>query len=447
MTSKKEENDHGDDMTNEMNTIKEKNAVVGTLEEEEEEDTDESSGKTVYMTLQLTMTALPGAPRIPLELYSEPTTTTTTSNSGPTCNDNTVVAAAVPQPPPHITCDELRQRISERTTIPITVLKLIYRGRLIVAAATTQPSENATTTKQNVITDYQLENGSVIHCMGKPSNSCISKNNNINVSNTTTTSTPTVVTTATNTTAVTTTTTTSSSAAVAAEAAAGTTGTVPVAAVVQPTSSSSSVSLPDALTVMRRSNSIPIYRKCIQTIQKMLHNIIQHPQEAKYRTIKVNNPAFLKQFHTVIGALPVLQACGFVYQTSGDASSSSSMPTEAATTTVVGQYTMIPSPEVWPKLLQAKQMIDQTLQQLPAAAVSMDGVNPTTTNTTTTTTMPSSLFPSSSNFLPPFMGQQQQQPDMMNLLDPSRMQQEMTNLMSNPQQYQAMLQVRHDDDF
>ena len=89
------------------------------------------------MTIQLTLTALPGAPRVPLELSST--------------NDSTV----------NLTSSELRQLVSTKTKIPLSALRLIYRGRLI----TDHTADVAT----NVITEYKLENGSVLHSMGKPS--------------------------------------------------------------------------------------------------------------------------------------------------------------------------------------------------------------------------------------------------------------------------------------
>ena len=78
------------------------------------------------ITIQLTVPAAQGAPRVPLEI------------------DETITAR------------DLRQEASKATKIPQSSIKLIFRGRLI------------TESDQAAVTEYKLEEGSVLHCMGKP---------------------------------------------------------------------------------------------------------------------------------------------------------------------------------------------------------------------------------------------------------------------------------------
>jgi len=55
------------------------------------------------------------------------------------------------------TSSELRKAISETTKIPPSALKVIFRGRLIADDASAVAAS-----------EFKLEDGSVVHCMGKP---------------------------------------------------------------------------------------------------------------------------------------------------------------------------------------------------------------------------------------------------------------------------------------
>ena len=78
------------------------------------------------VTVNLTITAAPAAPRIPLQI------------------------------PKDVSGSSLRQLVSDATKIPLPKLRLIFRGRLIADD------------DKNAVEEYKLEDESVLHCMGKP---------------------------------------------------------------------------------------------------------------------------------------------------------------------------------------------------------------------------------------------------------------------------------------
>lgn len=57
---------------------------------------------------------------------------------------------------------------------------------------------------------------------------------------------------------------------------------------------------------------------CIETITKYLQNIIQHPDEEKYRKIRQSNRIFCEKVRPCEGALDFLLAAGFKEQTIDD---------------------------------------------------------------------------------------------------------------------------------
>jgi hypothetical protein len=79
------------------------------------------------LTLHVTVPGISGSPRIPV-----------------------VVS-------PSVTSAQLRRVVSDATSIPPSHMRLIYRGRIVPD----DPSQLA-------VPEFKLENGSVLHCMGKP---------------------------------------------------------------------------------------------------------------------------------------------------------------------------------------------------------------------------------------------------------------------------------------
>lgn len=79
------------------------------------------------LTVNLTLTGAPSAPRVPIVIEK----TTTPS--------------------------QLREKAAQETKIPLDQIKIIFRGRLI-----------ANDNSKEAIAEYKLENDCVLHCMGKP---------------------------------------------------------------------------------------------------------------------------------------------------------------------------------------------------------------------------------------------------------------------------------------
>lgn len=187
-------------------------------------------------------------------------------------------------------------------------MKLIYRGRVIAGKET-----------GDVLKEFKLENESVVHVMGKPAAAA----------DNTPTSTPTTTTTATGA-SVTLPTTTSAAAAAAAPA------------------STDSSPLASALMTLRTSNSNEVYRTALSTADKLLKNIITHPMEEKYRTIKKSNPAFNKRLGGVSGGDALLLASGFTIES------------------VEGNmvYVLRPSAQAWPRLVAASEEVARLVAEI-----------------------------------------------------------------------------------
>jgi PUB domain/Ubiquitin family len=297
-----------------------------------------SSSNNASITIQLTITAAAGAPRVPLTL------------SSPT-------SAA-----------ELRRQVVMTTHIPLSSLRLIFRGRLI-----NDSDQN------DVISEFKLEDGSVLHCMGKPEQSPTEK--------TPSESTPAIP---------------------SVHVVSGLPAPYP--------SSEPSLNLSSALQQMRTANTPVVYLTGVTTLDKILANIITHPLEEKYRTLKIQNPAFQRRLGGIEGGDRAIRACGFIVISAG---------TDAAA------YAMTPTPEQWPALLEAKATLEQAVRQASLAST----VSSTTPMlATTNTAVPSGdalQFPWGTGALPTVDG----------LRNTPEMQQMAAQLFSNPQQLQAMLQV------
>jgi hypothetical protein len=51
----------------------------------------------------------------------------------------------------------------------------------------------------------------------------------------------------------------------------------------------------------------------VQTVTKMLHNLLAHPQDMKYRSIRLANPVFQSKVGQLCGGVELLVAAGFGY--------------------------------------------------------------------------------------------------------------------------------------
>lgn len=289
-----------------------------------------------------------------------------------------------------ITPTKLRQSVSDVTKIPLSQLRLIFRGRMI------KDDDIA-----NAVQDFKLEADCVLHCMGKPDTSSSS----------------------------------SSSASAAAvvppptgtTSAAGPTVSVPAASAAAPAAPAAPASqlqgsggdpVKTALQNLRTSNAPAIYSTAVTTLGKILGNIVNNPMEEKYRKVKVQNAAFQKRLGGLPGAANVMLAVGFVRQMDG----------------TDDVYQMHPSPEAWPKLVAAKETVDAATTEAKRAASA-----PT----------PPAAAPGNNMFGMPNMpgaGGAGMMPGMGGGMPPGgmtpQMQDAMTQMMSNPDALRNMFQVR-----
>lgn len=245
------------------------------------------------VTVHLTVTANQAAPRLPLVVAKTDT------------------AAA------------LFGKVSDATNIPRASLKLIFRGRLI-------PDDDS----KQAVTEFKMEEGSVLHCMGKPTGEGATSAGGASA-------------------AVATGGVGTQAAMPAAAAAAGSTFTF------QPTAASASAPamppadpLAAALASLRGSNSAADYSTAVTTLEKVLSNIISHPMEDKYRKVKKQNPAFQRRLGGLAAGDAAMKAAGFVSQTADGEE----------------VYMMEASAEAWPSLLRTKAAVDAAAREAKAAA-------------------------------------------------------------------------------
>ncbi|CAB9509656.1 PUB domain [Seminavis robusta] len=230
------------------------------------------------VTVNLTVTATPAAPRIPLTI------------------------------PKDVTPTSLRKLTSEASKIPLDKLRLIFRGRLI-----------GDDDKKNAVTEFKLEEGTVLHCMGKPEGD---------------------------------TTTATAAAAPAATASAGSSVTIqPTAAATAPAASSSNP-LQAAFTTLRSNNPPQTYMTAVTTLDKILNNIVTNPMEEKYRRVKKQNPAFQKRLGGLTGGDAAMKGAGFIVEMDNGEEN----------------YVMHASAEKWPELMAAKTAVEVAVRDAKAAA-------------------------------------------------------------------------------
>lgn len=339
------------------------------------EDSPSAAAATAVevVTIQLTVTASQGAPRVPLTIDVS------------------------------ITPTALRQQAAAATNIPIGLLKIIFRGRLI--------ADNVT---QSAVTEYKLEEGSVLHCMGKPTATTTS----------TTTNDATTV---------------SSSTTTTASSASGASIVLPTVSVVHPPNATAGLlasasdtaaetdPLQAALNLMRTSNPPSVYQTAVTTLDKILSNVIEDPMEEKYRSLKVQNPAFQRRLGGVPGGDAAIQACGFTIRRG----------TVEEEEEEDDRYVMAACAEKWPALLTAQAAVAQAVTWANAAAMPLRAVPAVPyAGGSGTATVPSwDGGAGLAGWMPSLGGDG-------GMADSPEIRQQVAQLLSNPQHLQAILQVR-----
>ena len=168
---------------------------------------DNNTTTTSSITVYLSLTSSPSTPRSAISISRKSTTS----------------------------C-ELREQASTVTNVPLSAIKLIFRGRMIVDKK-----------GDNVVEEYKLEEGSVVHVMGKP---IVAANN---VGGSIATSSP------------------STEAGASVSLPTANLNSLNIAS-----GSSTTSPLAAALTKLRTSNDGPTYRTAVVTADKLLGNIVSH---------------------------------------------------------------------------------------------------------------------------------------------------------------------------
>mmetsp|Transcript_6084 Transcript_6084/g.13786 ORF Transcript_6084/g.13786 Transcript_6084/m.13786 type:complete len:454 (-) Transcript_6084:121-1482(-) len=239
----------------------------------------------------------------PLTIYLSLTSSPSTPRAALTLDHNGTTGA------------ELRRNAAQVTTVPLEKLKLIFRGRVI-----------SDKDEGDVVKEYRLEEGSVVHVMGKPVAAAAGAA-------------------------------AGATAASAAPATAGASVTLPAVNNMSIASGAGSASpLAAALTKLRSSNDGTTYRTALVTADKLMGNIVSHPMEVKYRNIKKANPAFARRLGALPGGSDLILASGFTVQTK-----------EA-----VEYYVLTPSADAWPKLVDAQKEVQRVLGE-NSASVNVGG--------------------------------------------------------------------------
>jgi ubiquilin len=214
------------------------------------------------------------------------------------------------------TANQLFEVASSATSIPQEKMKLIFRGRII-------------SNKEVPINDFQLEEGCVIHCMGK-SVAVVGQENALSSLSSATTTSPMIPSSATRIATVQPVLTVNNEARNTATATAAPT-------------LSSEISLSASILRMKTNHSAEDYITGLTTLSKILTNVIEKPMEEKYRRMKKANAAFQKRLGRMEGAQGAMFAVGF--EDEGE------------------EYVLKPSAEAWPKVLQSKKTVDEAIAE------------------------------------------------------------------------------------
>jgi hypothetical protein len=320
---------------------------------------------------------------------------------------------------------QLRTHVSNVTKIPITELRLIFRGRMI---------KDDDKLPHSVLIEYKLENDSVLHCMGKPvvTAAATAVDSNSNGDNNT----------------VSGTTTTTSSSTAGATVDSNRTVVPPLSRPMGSRSSAASIprSLPilnpngdssdntdnndpliKSLLRLKQNNPPSIYSTGVTTLEKVLKNIIDNPMEEKYRQVKKQNAAFNKRLGGLIGGHDCMLATGFT----------------VGNDTISGEevYKLQATAQKWTYLTEKAQQIvidasqQAKLQQQQAQQPVVPGAGVPGANGTGTGMMPNFPLPAGGGL--PGGGL----PGGMNMNDPN-MQNMMSQMMQNPESLATALQVR-----
>ena len=293
-----------------------------------------------------------------------------------------------------LTPTQLRQTVSDATKIPLKDLRLIFRGRMI------KDDDSIS----SVTTEYKLEEGSVLHCMGKP----VEDSSNSTTESASAAATTPDTTTVPNRTVVPPLSTATTTPVVAAPSAAAASSTSASFA-----SNRGHNPLSNALMRLKQNNPLSVYATAVGTLDKVLTNIVNNPMEEKYRKVKKNNAAFGKRLGKLVGGHDCMLGAGFVVEHQNGEEI----------------YQFHASATKWGALLETKKTVSGAAKQAKEEQEQAKQ-RPSAGFGTSAVPVPSSNPGMGGGFAPPNMND----PNMQNM---------MSQMMNNPEALGQALQVRY----
>mmetsp|Transcript_27215 Transcript_27215/g.31057 ORF Transcript_27215/g.31057 Transcript_27215/m.31057 type:complete len:400 (-) Transcript_27215:190-1389(-) len=260
-----------------------------------------------------------------------------------------------------------KEKAAKATKIPLDSIRLIFRGRLV-----------GNETNKKVIEDFKLEDGSVIHCIGKPVEEKSLQDNSI----------------------------------VASQNVVTGGSKVTMSGVAQESTEipgDNSKTLINALATLRSGNSAVNYLTAVTTFDKVLSNITNNPMEEKYRKVKCGNVAFNRRLGGLPGGEAAMLAVGFSIENDEGEEC----------------YILHPTPTAWPKLMAHKIDVEQAVKSAKNVSTSTPNPNSAGIGRSASGISGSETPSMGTPGMPPMTPQ---------------MQQAAAQMMQNPQQLQAMLQ-------
>ena len=135
-------------------------------------------------------------------------------------------------------------------------------------------------------------------------------------------------------------------------------------------STEDAVNVTNAIQHVLTSNFDARSKECLQTLLKIVDNVLKQPQQTKFRTLRLSNPA-LQQKVVQTQGLGILKACGFIEGKDGGGTVLT-LPTTAGAGTGTATGTGTGSSDPTPMLLSVRHKLASTLQedlQVPEAEI------------------------------------------------------------------------------
>ena len=81
---------------------------------------------------------------------------------------------------------------------------------------------------------------------------------------------------------------------------------------------SSPPTLDEACAILLQNEDPIVFQQATECLFKALQNVLQHPEEAKYRSLRRSSKGFAEKLRPAKGAVRFLRACGFIERGEND---------------------------------------------------------------------------------------------------------------------------------